>query len=191
VPEEEDSSSLRKTNSVPNRPAKKADGLPNCVVTPSGEGPRGRKGRVGASHVETGTYGLARRQTAASGATPNCFIHSLPGAAPGSPVDKFTMNERLQLLSGAQCPWLYRDGDPLPQDAVRLGHFAKQVLYISKAEKWELSDFTLFVLTATAQSAAATNSSGSLRSIGQGWPGRNRAPRLGDCGGQVLPLLGQ
>jgi hypothetical protein len=93
---------------------------------------------------------------------------SPPGADPGSPADKLTVNERLQLLSGAQFPWMCRDGDPLPQDAVRLGRFGKHVLYISKAEKWKLSDFTLFVLTATAQSTAATNSSGSSGQSGKG-----------------------
>ncbi len=116
----------------------------------------------------------------------------VPGAYPGSPADKLTVNERLQLLGGAQFPWLYRDGDPLPQDAVWLGHFAKHDLYISKSEKWKLSDFTLFVTNATAQSIAAANSSNSSgQSDGKGGQAASATPASVLVNGQLVPLLAQ
>jgi len=97
-------------------------------------------------------------------------------------------NVSSQSLSGTQFPWLYRDGDPLPQNAVRLGHFGRHVLYISKAEKWKLSDFTLFVLTATTQSTATTNSSGSSGQSGKSGLAATASRGSVILGGQVLPL---
>jgi hypothetical protein len=113
-----------------------------------------------------------------------------PQAYPGSLADKLTVNERLQLLSGARFRWLYRDGDPLPQDAVWLGRFAKHDLYISKSEKWKLSDFTLFVATATAQSRAATNAA-SASSEGRAGQASSSTPTSVLVNGQVVPLLAQ
>lgn len=114
----------------------------------------------------------------------------VPEAYPGSPADKLTVNERLQLLSGAKFRWLYRDGDPLPKDAVWLGHFAKHDLYISKSEKWKLSDFTLFVAAATAQSRAAATPSNSAPE-GRGGQASSATPASVLVNGQVVPLLAQ
>jgi hypothetical protein len=114
----------------------------------------------------------------------------VPKAHAGSAADKLTVNERLQLLSGAQFPWLYRDGDPLPPDAVWLGHFAKHDLYIRKSEKWKLSDFTLFVATATAQSTASNRSNSSGESQGRG-QAASTTPSSVLVNGQLVPVLGQ
>lgn len=114
----------------------------------------------------------------------------VPKAYAGSAADKLTVNERLQLLSGAQFPWLYRNGDPLPPDAVWLGHFAKHDLYIRKAEKWKLSDFTLFVATATAQSSASNRSNSSGESQGRG-QAASTTPASVFVNGQLVPVLGQ
>jgi hypothetical protein len=114
----------------------------------------------------------------------------LPKAYAGSSADRLTVNERLQLLGGAQFPWLYRDSDALPPSAVWLGHFAKHDLYISKSEKWKLSDFTLFVATATAQSAARGGGGSSGESQGRG-QAASTTPSSVFVNGQLVPVLGQ
>ena len=114
----------------------------------------------------------------------------VPKAQAGSAADKLTVNERLQLLNGARFPWLYRDGGPLPPDAVWLGHFAKHDLYIRESEKWKLSDFTLFVATATAQSTASNRSNSSGESQGRG-QAASTTPSSVLVNGQLVPVLGQ
>jgi hypothetical protein len=68
---------------------------------------------------------------------------------------KPTVNSRLQKLNGG---WLLTEQNELPPNPIYLGHYGHHDLYIREQDLWKLSDFTLFVLTATAQSAAASPS---------------------------------
>jgi hypothetical protein len=62
-------------------------------------------------------------------------------------------NPRLRRLHGR---WLLNENDPESADAIYLGHFGRHKLFIRPDDQWKLSEFTLFVLTATAQSTVGT-----------------------------------
>ncbi|HEY4406557.1 MAG TPA: hypothetical protein VGN55_18080 [Xanthobacteraceae bacterium] len=68
------------------------------------------------------------------------------------------INKRLTALHGR---WLLTERNELPTDVIFLGHYGYHDLYITPQDRPKLSEFTLFVLTATAQSAAANPSGGS------------------------------
>src|ERR1700677_2712860 len=74
-------------------------------------------------------------------------------------------NSLLAQLSGAKEPWLL-EADQLPPgydalDYEDLGMYGKHRLFISKENRWKLSEFTLFVLIATAQSSGESTAGGA------------------------------
>jgi hypothetical protein len=72
------------------------------------------------------------------------------------------INDRLKKLHGS---WLLTESDEIPASAVPLGRYGRHDFYVTQANLDKLSEFTIFVLTATAQSAAANPpSSGSQSS---------------------------
>jgi hypothetical protein len=66
------------------------------------------------------------------------------------------INPRLRQLHGG---WLLTEANDIPKDAKYLGTYAHHSLYARRADLEKLSEFTLFILTATAQSAAVSASS--------------------------------
>jgi hypothetical protein len=79
---------------------------------------------------------------------------------------------RLDLHGG----WLLNEtGADLP-DLIFLGHFGHHNLFIRREDQWKLSEFTLFVLTATAQSSVGTAAAASGSSPGGGQAPKKNAP---------------
>jgi hypothetical protein len=66
------------------------------------------------------------------------------------------INQRLRQLHGG---WLLTEADDIPQEAKYLGIYAHHSLYVRRLDLEKLSEFTLFILTATAQSATVAASS--------------------------------
>jgi hypothetical protein len=89
------------------------------------------------------------------------------------------INPRLAHLGGAsRRRWLLFERDELPPDAELLGQYGQHDLFIRRRDRWKLSEFTLFVLTATAQSAAAN--------LAAGTSGQQKKQTASSPGGQPL-----
>jgi len=84
---------------------------------------------------------------------------------------RLSLNPRLRSLHGG---WLLTERDSLPEDALSLGHFGAHDLYVSAKDVGRLSDFTLFVITATEESTAAAASAGGGPSASKGGPPTNK-----------------
>jgi len=70
------------------------------------------------------------------------------------PDTKLAINYKLrESLHGG---WLLNESSSDLSDAIMLGRFGHHTLYIRPEDQWKLSEFTLFVLTATAQSTVGT-----------------------------------
>jgi hypothetical protein len=88
----------------------------------------------------------------------------------GSFEKQIGINRTLKWLRGGEprTRWLLTERDPLPSEYDSLGHYGHHELYIATKDRWKLSEFTLFVLMATAQSAAESSASGGGGSGGGG-----------------------
>jgi hypothetical protein len=83
-----------------------------------------------------------------------------------------TINPRLRRLHGH---WLLNEHDPSHSDATPLGRFGGHSLFIRGEDQWKLSEFTLFVLTATAQSTVGTAAAGAGSPSAAGATGKKPA----------------
>ncbi len=86
---------------------------------------------------------------------PSCIICIRHGEV-YSRYSRLRVNSRLRYLNGG---WLLIDPVEVPEDAVLLANYSKHNLYVRKDDLIKLSEFTLFVLTATEQSSASPASS--------------------------------
>jgi hypothetical protein len=106
-----------------------------------------------------------------------------------SRLSGYYVNYVLKDLAGddPQTRWLLTEQDTLPAEYESLGHFGHHDLFIAAGDRWKLSQFTLFVLLATAQSDAESASAGGGGAGGGG--GANKKGSAAQAPNQPQQLL--
>ena len=102
-------------------------------------------------------------------------------------VSTLMINPKLRLdLHGG---WLLNEHDPDLSDAIPLGRYRNHDLFIRRIDQWKLSEFTLFVLTATAQSTIGTAAAAAGGPSGGGGASKKPGPQAVPTAPAPVPTL--
>jgi len=126
---------------------------------------------------------------------PNCILCLNGGNKLGAfngqqDLGQLGVNKTLKELAGGdhRTRWLFTERDqPLPADYESLGHYGRHDLFIAKSDRWKLSEFTMFVLMATAQTSAESSAAGGGGGGGAGGGKKgNGGPQIQNAPAQLL-----